>query len=116
MPRLPKDPDQRQRRNKASTAADLPAPAGAPLRKVPPLTMTLLGLRRGQGPIRGAVVRWWNRAWRSPMASRWLETDIEVLVLAAQLHHQLQVFLEEGKSVASIAAEIRQQEGRIGLD
>lgn len=113
----PKDPEVRQRRNKASTAATLPAPGeskkGA---KVPPLNATILGLKRGQGGVRPQVVKWWHEAWSSPMATRWIATDVQVLYLCAQLHQQKQMFFEEGRPITTLAAEIARQEGRIGLD
>ena len=117
MPRPVKDPEVRQRRNKASTAAELPAPGSPELRKmkVPSLTGELLGLGR-RVAIKAPVRRWWNEAWRSPMAPRWLKTDVEVLYICALLRQQIVAFALEGKSVASLASELRQQEARVGLD
>lgn len=115
MPRLPKDPELRQRRNKASTAAELAAPGSPELSKVktPPLTAQHLGIK---GAVKPQAQRWWKEAWRSPMAPRWINTDIEVLYLCALLHHQIAVFAGDGKPVASLMSEVRQQEGRLGLD
>lgn len=113
----PKDPEVRQRRNKASTAAELPAPGSPELRKVkiPSLNGELLGLGR-RVAIKAPVRRWWNEVWRSPMAPRWLKTDVEVLYICALIRQQIVVFALEGKSVASLASELRQQEARVGLD
>lgn len=115
MPRQVKDPDQRQRRNKAVTAAtlELPDVKDIKTRKVPPLNAQLLGIK---GAVKPQVQRWWREVWLSPMAPRWINTDIEVLYLCALLHHQVAVFAFEGKSVATLMGEIRQQEGRLGLD
>lgn len=115
MPRAVKDPDQRQRRNKAVTAATLAAPGSPELAKmkVPPLTAQHLGIK---GAVKPQAQRFWKEAWHSPMAPRWINTDVEVLYLCALLHHQVAVFAAEGKSVATLAGEIRQQEGRVGLD
>jgi hypothetical protein len=115
MPRgpAPKDPAVRARRNKAVTAAELPAPEDTKPVKAPPLTKELLGFRVA---IRPQVQRWWRECWASPMASRWLKTDVEVLYLAASLRQQIALYLLEGKSIATLAAELRQQEGRVGLD
>lgn len=119
MPRgpQPKDPEQRQRRNKASTAAVLPDPDSARMKAVraPALNAQLLGLPR-KVAIKSPVRRWWNEAWKSPMAGRWLKTDVEVLYVCALLRQQMVMFALEGKSVASLASELRQQEGRVGLD
>ena len=54
---------------------------------------------------------WWRVIWRSPMAARWLAADIEGLYLVAILRNQF--FLTP---TATVAAEIRQQETRFGLD
>jgi hypothetical protein len=115
MPAKLKDPDARARRNKASTAADLLPPGSEDLRKLktPPLTGPLLGIK---GAVKPQVQRWWRTIWREPMAPRWLPSDIEVLYLCALLHQQIGVMAAEGKSVASLAAELRQQEARVGLD
>lgn len=117
MPGKLKDPEVRQRRNKASTAAELPAPDSPQLRKVkvPALNGELLGLGR-RVAIKAPVRRWWNEAWRSPMAPRWLKTDVEVLYICALLRQQIVMFALDGKSVASLASELRQQEARVGLD
>jgi hypothetical protein len=117
MPRIPKDPEHRQRRNKASTAATLLEPGESKkAAKIPPLNATVLGLKRGQGGVRPQVMKWWREAWSSPMASRWIATDVQVLYLCAQLHQQKQMFFEEGKAITTLAAEIARQEGRIGMD
>lgn len=102
--RTPKDPDARQRRNKASTAAVLEAPDHRKL-KVPTLTQQILGSR-----VHASTRRWWNTIWRSPMAPRWLASDIEGLYLVAILRNEF-----FGKPTATVAAEIRQQEARFGL-
>src|SRR5690348_3288134 len=98
MPRVPKDPETRARRNKASTAAELPAPESAELKKVkvPPLNAKLLDLK---GAIRPSVQRWWQVIWREPMASRWLKSDIEVLYDCARLKQQIASFQADGKSI-----------------
>lgn len=116
MPRPVKDPEVRQRRNRASTAATLPAPGESRVRKVPPLNAKILGLKKGQGAVRPQVVTWWREAWSSPMATRWIATDVQVLYLCAQLHQQKQMFFELGKPITSFTAEIAKQEGRVGLD
>lgn len=109
----PKDPELRQRTNKASTAAELPAPDASRKAKVPPLTKDLLGFKKA---VRPQVQRWWREAWSSPMASRWLGTDIEVLYVCAQIRQQIAIFIDADKSIATLASELRQQEGRVGLD
>jgi hypothetical protein len=115
MPQKVKDPAVRQRRNKATTAAELPAPESPELVRVktPPLTSQILGLRSAVKP---QVQRWWRTIWREPMAARWLASDIEVLYNCAQIRQQIALAIADGKSVVSLMAELRQQEGRVGLD
>lgn len=102
--RTPKDPDQRRRRNKASTAAVLPStPAKT---KAPELPKDLFA----GGVIAPRTSKWWATIWRSPMASRWLEADVEGLYLVAVLRNE---FYQ--RPSPTLAAEIRQQEARFGL-
>lgn len=102
--RHPKDPDLRRRANKASTAAVLEAQPDA---KPPPLPKRLFP----SGTIHPNTRKWWVVIWRSPMAPRWLDADIEGLYLVAILRNEF--FM---KPTATVAAEIRQQETRFGLD
>lgn len=115
MPAKLKDPEVRARRNKASTATELPAPGSPELRRVkaPPLNAKLLGIK---GSIKPPVQRWWRTIWASPMAPRWLTSDVEGLYGIALLRQQMIEFAAAGKSVATILGEIRQQEARFGLD
>lgn len=111
----PKDPELRRRKNKASTAAELVLPDSAEVQKlkIPPLTKELLGFKMA---IKPQVQAWWKDAWQSPMAPRWLKTDIHVLYVCAQIRQQVQLAIQDGKPFASLAAELRQQESRLGLD
>jgi len=102
--RPPKDPDQRRRRNKISTAAALD-PDARPAR-APSLPRSLFA----DGP-HPSVRRWWRVIWRSPMATRWLPADVEGLYMIATLRD-----LFARKPSTTLAAEIRQQEARYGLD
>jgi hypothetical protein len=52
----------------------------------------------------------WAHAWASPMASQWLETDIDALGRLALLWDAFYV-----KPHAKVMAEIRLQEQRFGL-
>jgi hypothetical protein len=52
----------------------------------------------------------WQHAWRSPMASQWLETDTDALGRLALLWDQFYT-----KPMTQILAEIRLQESRFGL-
>jgi hypothetical protein len=103
--RIPKDPDSRRRRNKASTAATLD-PNEAANRKAPPLPRSLFPTE-----LHKLTRRWWGVIWRSPMASRWLPSDVEGLYLVAILRNEF-----FWRPTANLAAEIRQQETRFGLD
>ena len=100
----PKDPAVRARRNKASTHDVLDPNARV---KAPSLTKDILGVEM----IRPQVHRWWRVVWRSPMAPRWLEADVEVLYLIATLRNKF-----VGDPTPTLASEIRQQEARLGLD
>lgn len=104
--RRPKDPDARQRRNKASTAAVLDPAADNEL-EAPPLSAKLFGDKT----LHPLTRKWWKVIWRSPMAVRWLETDVEGLYLVAILRN---AFFHQ--PTPTLAAEIRQQETRFGLD
>lgn len=100
----PKDPELRARANKASTYDVLDPKERV---KAAPLTKEILGV----DVIRPQVKRWWNVVWRSPMAPRWLEADIEVLYLVAVLRNKF-----AADPTPTMASEIRQQEARLGLD
>jgi hypothetical protein len=52
----------------------------------------------------------WSKAWRSPMASQWLETDADALGRLALLWDQFY-----NRPSAGVMAEIRLQEQRFGL-
>jgi hypothetical protein len=104
MPRLPKDPAVRQRRNKASTRAELrtePKPAKAP--ELP---------YRGKDakPWHTLTREWWKDTWSSPMAPKFLIADKHRLYMLAEL---VDAFWYE--PTVTLAAEIRQQSGCFGL-
>lgn len=102
---LPKDPAQRARRNRKSTHHVIDA--SSRVEKRPPLTKELLGVE----VVPSQVQRWWRVVWASPLATQWIEADVEVLYLLAALRC---AFLE--KPTAAMAGEIRLQETRLGLD
>lgn len=95
----PKPPELRQRANKVSTAATL---VGSPVRRAPSLPKDI--------QWHSATKIWWRHIWRSPMASQWLESDIDGLILLARFRNKLWGSLDE-----RLAAEVRQQEARFGL-
>lgn len=100
----PKDPALRQRRNRAATHDVLDPTARV---KAAPLTKEILGVE----VVRPQVKRWWAVVWKSPMAQRWLDADVEVLYLVAVLRNKFAV-----DPTPTLASEIRQQEARLGLD
>lgn len=106
MPVPPKDPALRQRRNKATTRAELPAEGSRKGKPAPPLP------RRGADDPEWhkSTRRWWRVIWASPMASRWLKADIEALYFVAEL-----VDAFNYRPTASLAAEIRHQQAGFGL-
>lgn len=76
--RKPKAPGLRQRRNKNKSAAVLQTEAELSNVKVPPLPKRA----PGTGEWLPASVDFWNDAWRSPMAQKWLRGDrFRILIL-----------------------------------
>lgn len=102
----PKDPIVRARRNRVSTQAVLTAEKGE---KTPRPALTAASIAAEK--VHPNVHRWWRVIWRSPMAARWLESDAEVLFLVAALRNAFWA-----APSATLAAEIRHQEARLGLD
>lgn len=107
----PKPEQLRQRRNRKPGAATLPKTTD---RKVPPLP----SLRVPDPAEPGKTVRypwhtltrkWWRRIWTSPMASQWLDTDVDGLGRLALLVDRYY------QGDLSLASEIRLQEARWGL-
>jgi hypothetical protein len=111
MPRIPKPPELRQRRNRTTTAATLPSEAESQRRKVPPLPA-----REKQSEVwHPRVLEWWACVWRSPMAEEYLGPDIVGgLHLLAELY-QRRWCDPDTKGLIALVAEIRQQEIRFGL-
>lgn len=107
---LPKRPEMRQRRNRTTTAAQLPSPAASANNKVPKLP----GREKSSERWHAKVVVWWESVWRSPMAQEYLDSDVKGgLYVLAELYQAL--WAGEQKDAAKVAAEIRQQEIRFGL-
>lgn len=104
--RIPKEPELRHRPRRKSTEAILTVDSSRKVSR-PALTATLIAVDK----VHPAVHRWWRAVWRSPMAPRWIEVDIEGLYLIAALRNAFW-----WNPSAGIAAEIRHQEGRFGLD
>lgn len=99
----PKPAHLRQRTNRKAGMATLEAPDPASV-EVPVIPNPD---RREWHPL---TVKAWSRAWQSPMASQWLDTDADALGRLALLWDQ---FYQEPKSV--VLAEIRLQEQRFGF-
>ena len=99
----PKPTSLRQRRNKKSGAATLSAPQTEKV-KIPTL----------QNPDKRKFHRltraWWKRVWNSPMASEYLESDVDGLARLALLVDEY--YKSPCKDIMS---EIRLQEARFGL-
>jgi len=97
----PKPAHLRQRTNRKIGAATLEAVENADIPEIPnpdgriwhPLTLDA-----------------WRHAWESPMASQWLETDVDALGRLAVLWDAFYV-----RPCKEILAEIRLQEQRFGL-
>ncbi len=97
----PKPAHLRQRTNKKAGAGMLEAPGSVQAREIPNPD------GREWHPLTVAA---WDRAWASPMASRWLETDADALGRLALLWDDFY-----RKPGAGVMAEIRLQEQRFGL-
>lgn len=100
----PKPAHLRQRRNKKAGAATLTKPTKKP--KVP----TLPNPQPGEWKWHRLTRAWWRKVWTSPMASEYLETDIDGLARLAILVDQ---FYKSGDP--KLMSEIRLQEARFGL-
>lgn len=97
----PKPAHLRQRRNKKSTATTLTAPDQPVIPK----------LANPDGRTWHRLTRaWWRNVWQSPMASEYLQTDIDGLQRLAML---IDAFYQSGDP--KLMAEIRLQEARFGL-
>jgi len=121
----PKDPRLRQRVNKVTTAAKLPADGDAPPREIPPLPKRKCPPCEGTGAVKGeacatcegsGIWAWheltlamWADVWRSPMAGEFVQADVHRLYAYAVLVDRF--WLGEVEQ----AAEIRLQGQCFGL-
>lgn len=97
----PKPAHLRQRQNKRAGIAMLPVESGLPVPKIPNPD------DRAWHPL---TLKAWKHAWESPMASQWLETDVDALGRLALLWDE---FYHAPR--AQTLSEIRLQEQRFGL-
>ena len=104
MPRLPKDPNLRQRRNRSSTRAMLPAESGH--RKYRP-RLPLLPKGEKWQPM---AIMFWDEVWSSPMSYMFLEADLPALFRLLFLVNR---FCDGGS--LEVAKEIRMLEREFGL-
>lgn len=99
----PKPAHMRQNRTKRAGIAVLSMPESPEAVEVPPIPNPD---GRDWHPL---TLEAWNHAWQSPMASQWLETDIDALGRLAILWDLLY------KGAIAAMPEIRLQEQRFGL-
>ena len=101
----PKPSALRQRRNRTSTAAVLPAAGTAPGRPAPPLP------ERGPDalPWHPETLAYWAAIWASEMAGEYLDADVPGLVALMRLQDRFNY------GDLSAAAEIRLQRQCFGL-
>lgn len=97
----PKPARLRQRTNRKAGSGTLEAPTAARVPEIPNPDA------RTWHPLTVAA---WDHAWRSPMATQWLETDKDALGRLALLWDSYYQ-----KTNAKVLAEIRLQEQRFGL-
>lgn len=100
----PKAPGQRRRRNVGlSQWRQLPA-AGGSIGKVPSLP------RRDNGWL-VSTRAWWKRAWGSPMASAWLDSDFDSMLRLASMRDDVFRYPDR----VGLHAAITALEDRLGL-
>jgi hypothetical protein len=98
---LPKAPDQRRRRNRASTAKEL-RPA------VTPLAIPDLPHRDDGSPWHEQALTFWRATWSSPVATEYDVSDVAGLFLLADLYHTYWSLPPEAAiKKKEIASEIR---------
>lgn len=102
----PKPAHLRQRTNKKSTHATLEVVDGAKPRPAPPIPNPD---GRTWHPL---TLKAWEKAWNSPMASQWLDTDVDGLGQLALLWDQL---YKEPERADKLLPEIRLQRQCFGL-
>ncbi len=97
----------RQRRNKKTTAAELPAEG----RKGPAPALPKRHSANGQFVSWHALTKeWWKDLWRSPMAAKFMAADVHNLYLLADL---IDAYWKDPST--QLAAEIRQHRMAYGL-
>lgn len=110
---LPKPAGQRRRRNAVAGQRLLPREGyQGPIPELPP--RMILDPETGltyERPWPDVVVRWWERAWRSPMAVVWAENETDYFLLARLAGLTLTAMGGDPRA----AAEARQLEDRLGL-
>ena len=106
----PKPSHMRQRKNKMTTRATLPAPARKPRSKIPPLPAR----GKGRGAWHPRVRAWWSDVWKSPMAAEYLDVHRHGLEALADLRQEFHTATEAGKLLA-LHSEIRQSQRDYGL-
>ena len=102
---MPKDPALRQRRNKSSSRALLPAEK-MPMRGAPRLPAR----PDGQEPWHKLTRRWWRDVWSSPQHGEFLRADLGSLFRLVML---VDAFWNSGQ--LDLAREIRLHEREFGL-
>lgn len=102
---MPKDAALRQRRNKATTRAVLPAEGEVPRKRAPKLPE-----RSDKRAWHKLTLAWWRAIWRSPMSTEYLESDVPRLFRLAALIDQFWT-----KPDKDLDAAICRQEQAFGL-
>ena len=99
----PKAPGQRRRRNVGPEFKVLPAEGRQ--KPVPELPSR-------KGGWRQSTVDWWERVWKSPMATEWIDADFATV-------HRLAMMLDaeaRGEGTVTLRREIRYLEDAFGLN
>lgn len=105
----PKAPELRARRNARMPGRTLPTAEQSESRDVPELPP------RKRGRWHPEAIRWWETAWRSPMASEWLAADMRGGLLRLLDLWDAWWKAKSSSERLDIAKELRLQETGFGL-
>lgn len=106
----PKPAELRQRANPRMPGRRLPTEEQSASREVPGLPS------RPDGGWHPMVEEWWAGAWRSPMASEWLDSDMHGgLYLLADLYEARWLARDDPKELRELSKEIRTLSAEFGL-
>lgn len=107
---LPKDPAMRKRKNRPPETEKLQTQSEAAKNKIPAMPE-----RAGKKKWDPMVRRWWETIWKSPMAAKWLPSDVAGILPHLCMLHQFAAEAKTPNGLLSVMSAIKQQEARLGL-